>query len=147
MPMAVEAHDESNETRRAVNVAGKIWNGAVMAYLGVAIGIAVITYGFVTPYDYWVGTPARASVDHCNIHLNGPKWDRDSSPEMNCTGTRHVRGQQQSGPIRPPLLDQDLSAVRAGKTTLDVRVRDGVAYTSRSVGKQFYVAVALGVGI
>jgi hypothetical protein len=145
--MAVEAHDESSETRRAVDDSVKIWNGAVTAFLAVALGVFAIMYGLIFPYDYWVGTPAKASVDHCDIHVSGPKWDRESSPDMTCTGTWHVHGQQQSGPIEPRFREMDLSTVRAGKSTLDVRVRDGIAYTSRSIGKEFYIGLTAGIGI
>jgi hypothetical protein len=144
--MAVEAHDESSETRRAVDASVKIWNGAVVAFLAITVGVFAITYGLAFPYDYWVGAPTKASVDHCDIRSPHPS-DPDSSPDMTCTGTWRVHGQQQSGRIEPPFREMDLSTVRAGKSTLDVRVRDGVAYTSRSIGKQFYIGLAAGIGI
>jgi hypothetical protein len=130
----------------ADDVAEKIWNGAVTAFLAVTLGVVAIMWGLVTPYNYWVGTPARAAVDHC-VTPAPLQWDRDSSPDTNCTGTWRVDGHQQSGPIEPPFRETDATTIRPGKSTLDVRVRDGVAYSSRSVGKQFYIGLIFGAGV
>jgi hypothetical protein len=57
-----------------------------------------------------------------------------------------VRGQSQTGPIKPPFHDNEQDGIRPGKSVLDVHVHDGTAYTALSVGKGFYLALALGTG-
>jgi hypothetical protein len=120
-----------------------IWNGLVMAFLVVTVGICAVTYGALTPYGYWVGAPTKAAVDHCELHGLS---SLDSSPELNCTGTWSVRGQSQTGPIKPSFHDDEQNGVRPGKSVLDVRVHNGTAYTALSVGKGFYLGLALGAG-
>jgi hypothetical protein len=126
------------------NSAAKIWNGLVMAVLVVSLGIGAVSYGALTPYGYWVGTPTKAAVDHCERHVNS---GRDSSPELNCTGTWSLRGQSQTGPIKPSFRDNEQDGIRPGKSVLDVHVHNGTAYTALSVGKEFYIALALGAGV
>jgi hypothetical protein len=122
-----------------------IWNSLVVAFFVVLFGTAVVTYGALTPYGYWVGTPAKATVDHCELqHISS--WDRDTSPDLRCTGTWSLHGQSQTGPIKPPFHDEEQNGIHAGKSVLDVRVHNGTAYTKFSVGKSFYVALAVGAG-
>jgi hypothetical protein len=121
-----------------------LWNGLVMAFLVVTLGICAVTYGALTPYGYWVGTPTKAAVDHCELHGIS---SLDSSPELNCTGTWSVRGQSQTGPIKPSFQDNEQNGIRPGKSVQDVRVHNGTAYTALSVGKEFYLALALGAGL
>lgn len=66
-----------------------------MAFLVTGIGIAALTYGALTRYDYWAGTPAKAKVEHCEFHGQSTL---ESGPDMDCTGTWIVRGQSQAGP-------------------------------------------------
>jgi hypothetical protein len=132
--------DGSHPQARARN----LWNSLVMAVLVVSIGIAAVTYGALTPYEYWVGTPARAAVDHCEYHGTS---SLESGPDLDCTGTWSVHGQSQTGPIKPPFRENDQNGIRAGKSVLDVRVHNGIAYTAISVGKEFYLALALGAGL
>ena len=132
--------DGSHPQARARN----LWNSLVMAVLVVSIGIAAVTYGALTPYEYWVGTPARAAVDHCEYHGTS---SLESGPDLDCTGTWSVHGQSQTGPIKPPFRENDQNGIRAGKSVLDVRVHNGIAYTAISVGKEFYLAHALGAGL
>ena len=136
----MDAESEIGSSRKP-SPATTIWNGLVMAFFVVAIGLAAATYGALTPYGYWVGTPAKASVDHCEGH------GHQESYELSCTGTWSVRGQSQTGPIGPPFRGDEQNEVRAGKSVLDVRVHDGIAYTAHSVGKEFYLGLALGVGL
>jgi hypothetical protein len=132
--------DGSHPQARARN----LWNSLVMAVLVVSIGIAAVTYGALTPYEYWVGTPARAAVDHCEYHGTS---SLESGPDLDCTGTWSVHGQSQTGPIKPPFRENEQNGIRAGKSVLDVRVHNGIAYTAISVGKEFYLALALGAGL
>jgi hypothetical protein len=139
-----EAGNDSRKPGRAGNLTANIWNGVVMAVVVVGLGIGAVTYGAITPYGYWVGTPTKAAVDHCENHVNS---GRDSSPELNCTGTWSLGGQSQTGPIKPPFRGDEQNALRPGKSVLDVHVHNGTAYTALSVGKEFYVALALGAGV
>ena len=132
--------DGSHPQARARN----LWNSLVMAVLVVSLGIAAVTYGALTPYEYWVGTPAKAAVDHCEYHGIS---SLESSPDLDCTGTWSVHGQSQTGPIKPPFRENEQNGIRAGKSVLGVRVHNGIAYTAISVGKEFYVALALGAGL
>ncbi len=129
---------------RVWNSTANVWNGLVTVFIAVGLGVCAVTYGMLTPYDYWVGTPAKAKVEHCERHgISSP----DSSPDLDCTGTWSVRGQSQSGSIKPPFRDDEQNYVRAGKSVLDVRVHDGTAYTKFSVGKGFYIGLVAGVGL
>jgi hypothetical protein len=114
-----------------------------MAFLVVSRGVAAVTYGALTPYGYWVGTPTKATVDHGE--LQGIS-SLESSPDLDCTGTWSVRGQSQTGPIKPSFHDNEQNGIRPGKSVLDVRVHNGTAYTALSVGNGFYLALALGAG-
>jgi hypothetical protein len=58
-----------------------------------------------------------------------------------------VRGQSQTGPIKPPFHDNEQNGIRPGKSVLDVHVHDGTAYTALSVGKEFSLALAIGAGL
>jgi hypothetical protein len=137
-----EAYNDSHKSGRAWDFKN-LWNSLVMAFLVVTLGICAVTYGALTPYGYWVGTPTKAAVDHCELHGLS---SLDSSPELNCTGTWSVRGQSQTGPIKPPFHDNEQNGIRPGKSVVDVRVHNGTAYTALSVGKGFYLALALGAG-
>jgi hypothetical protein len=137
--MDAESDVDSN---RKPGPATTIWNGLVIAFVVVGIGFAAVTYGAMTPYGYWVGTPTKASVDHCDRH-----GDRDNGYDLYCTGTWSVRGQSQTGPIEPPFRGDEQNEIGARKTVLDVHVHDGTAYTAHSVGKEFYLALALGAGL
>jgi hypothetical protein len=138
-----EAEFDSLKPGRAWNFTN-LWNGLVWSFLVVTLGIAAVTYGALTPYGYWVGTPAKAAVDHCEYHGIA---SLDSSPELDCTGTWSVRGQSQTGAIKPPFRENEQNGIRAGKSVLDVRVHNGTAYTALSVSKEFYVALAIGAGL
>jgi hypothetical protein len=135
-----EATYDSHTPGRAWNFTN-VWNGLVMAFLMVTLGICAVTYGALTPYGYWVGTPTKAAVDHCEYH-----GSRDNGYEMSCTGTWSLRGQSQTGSIKPPFRGDAQNGIRPGKSVLDVHVHDGTAYTALSVGKGFYLALALGAG-
>ena len=81
---------EGRQPGRVWNSTSSVWNGLVTLFIAVGLGI----YGVLTPYDYWVGTPAKAKVEHCERHgISSP----DSSPDLDCTGTWAVRGQSQGG--------------------------------------------------
>jgi hypothetical protein len=135
----MDAESEVGSSRKAGSVA-TIWNGLVMAFVVVGPGIGAVTYGALTPYGYWVGTPTKAAVDHCELHGN---THLDSNPELNCTGTWSVRGQSQTGPITPPFRGDDQNDVSAGKSVLDVRVHDGTAYPARfGCGRHGATAIA-----
>jgi hypothetical protein len=136
----MDAESEIGSSRKP-SPATTIWNGLVMASLVIAIGLAAVTYGALTPYRYWVGTPAKASVDDCEGH------GHQESYELSCTGTWSVREQSQTGPIEPPFRGDEQNEVRAGKSVLDVHVHNGIAFTAHSVGKEFYLGLALGVGL
>jgi hypothetical protein len=58
-----------------------------------------------------------------------------------------LRGQSQTGPIKPSFRDNEQDGIRPGKSVLDVHVHNGNAYTALSVGKEFYVALAIGAGL
>jgi hypothetical protein len=143
--VAGPAAESGGRTPRPIsNYTANVWNGLVTVFLAVGLGICAVTYGVLTPYAYWVGTPAKAKVEHWELHgISNP----DSSPDLDCTGTWSVRGQAQSGPIKPPFRGDQQNGVRAGKAVLDVRVHDGTAYTKFSAGKGFYVGLATGVGL
>ena len=97
----------------------------------------------MTPYDYWVGTPAKAKVEHCEYHGQATM---ESGPDLDCTATWLVHERSQSGRIKPPFRENDQNGIRAGKSVLDVRVHDGTAYTALSVGTNFYLALVVGAG-
>jgi hypothetical protein len=141
--MSLEAQDESARSGRIWDSTAGLWNALVMAFLAASIGVAALTYGALTPYDYWVGTPAKAKVERCEYH--GPST-LESGPDLDCTGTWTIRGQLQAGPIKPPFRENDQNGIRAGKSVLDVRVHNGTAYTAISVGKNFYLALVVGAG-
>jgi hypothetical protein len=139
----LDGQDGGHQPRGAWAFTANLWNSLVMAFLVVSVGIGAVTYGALTPYGYWVGTPAKATVDHCEYHgTAGP----DSSPDLRCTGTSTVGGQSQTGPIKPPFENEEQNGIRAGKSVLDVHVHNGTAYTKFSVGKGFYVSLAVGAG-
>jgi hypothetical protein len=84
-----------NDSRKSAwGFTANLWNSLVMAFLVVSLGIAAVTYGALTPYGYWVGTPTKATVDHCELHGIS---SLESSPDLDCTGTWRVRGQSQNG--------------------------------------------------
>jgi hypothetical protein len=140
-----DALDGSQKPGRIWNLTANIWSGAVWAVVVVGLGIAAVTYGVITPYGYWVGTPAKAAVEHCELH---GKFGPDSSPDLDCTGTWTVGGQSHTGPIKPPFRENEQDGIHAGKSVLDVHVHDGTAYTALAVkGKGFYVALAIGIGL
>jgi hypothetical protein len=126
---------------------GRVWNSTssvqrpVTLFIAVGLGICAVSYGVLTPYDYWVGSPAKAKVEHCErCGISSP----DSSPDLDCAGTWSVRGQSQSGSIKPPFRDDEQNEVRAGKSGPDVRVHNGTAYTKFSVGKASTLASSSG---
>lgn len=141
--MPLDQLGEIPESGRIWNSTARMWNALVMAFLATSIGIAALTYGALTPYDYWAGTPAKAKVEHCEFHGQSTL---ESGPDMDCTGTWIVRGQPQAGPIKPSFRENDQIGIRAGKSVLEVRVHDGTAYTALSVGKNFYLALVVGAG-
>jgi hypothetical protein len=137
-----EAGNDSHQPGRSRNFTANLWNSLVMTFLMVTLGICAVTYSVLTPYGYWVGTPTKAAVDHCEY-----KGSQENGYEMSCTGTWSVRGQSQTGPIKPPFRGDEQNEIRPGKSVLDVHVHDGTAYTASSVGKEFYLSLALGAGV
>ena len=53
--MALEVQHGSPESGRIWDSTARMWNALVMAVLVTSIGIAALTYGALTPYDYWAG--------------------------------------------------------------------------------------------
>jgi hypothetical protein len=104
----------------------------------VLFGICMLGYVGYFSYGYWLGTPATATVGHCELGglLHG--WAEDSA--RYCDGTWSASGQSQTGPIRPAFFSHD--GYRASGSSLDVRLHDGTAY--RWFGTYFYIGMIVG---
>jgi hypothetical protein len=89
--------------------------------------------GFWQPaYAYQVGTPATAIIDHCD-KSDAPR------PIVTCTGSWTVAGETQSG-----IIDGADQMLDTG-SSLDVRVKDGAAYTPRSVHMAIFYVIFFGL--
>jgi hypothetical protein len=107
----------------------------VLCVLG-AVGLLIGTSYFV--YEYRVGTPTTARVDHCDV-FRGNWYTLVSNSK--CRGTWSVGGQSQTGTIQPPFQAPFWSrsvGPRDG-SSLHVRAHDGTAVT---LSATFYEVLA-----
>ena len=105
----------------------------------VAFGLGALAYAGYFSYGYWLGTPTTAVVQHCEAGgwLRGLKqdWARglDDDPGMYCDGTWSIRGQSQTGPIRPSFSGGDGDNYERPGSSLNVHVSGGTAYWKSKV--------------
>jgi hypothetical protein len=131
----VEQADAASETSTAARKRFQVsWNGIAL----VLFGISMLGYVGYFGYGYWVGTPATATVGHCELGGLLKGWADNSA--RYCDGYWSTGGQSRSGPIRPAFWSHD--AFRASGSSLDVHVNDGTAY--RWLGTYFYLGAIVG---
>ena len=125
---APETGNGSRMAARTSSLATGVWMGIFLVAFGVG-GLAYVAY---YSYGYWVGTPATATVDHCESGGLLGGWGQGSSTY--CNGTWSVGGQSQNGPIRPPFWSGE--SYKGPGSSLDVHASDSTAYR---LGKYLYV--------
>ena len=104
----------------------------LMVLLIAGLGLYQLRDFWYPIYQYQVGTPTTATIDRC---------DKSSTPRhlVTCMGTWTVNGQSQTG-----LIDGADRMLVAG-SSLAVHVKDGAAYTPRSVHMSIFYVVFFGL--
>jgi hypothetical protein len=130
--------EPANAAPETSNAARKWFGGSWADILLVLFGIYRLGYVGYFSYGYWLGTPATATVGHCELGGLLQGWAEDSA--RYCDGTWSVDGQSQNGPIRPAFWSHD--GYKASGSSLDVHVSEGTAY--RWFGTYFYIGIIVG---
>lgn len=129
-PQPTDAAPETDSGRKTPAPIG-IWTWIAIAFVVLNLGGPALYWfciGALPAYQYWVGTPATATIDHCVSDTGGET----------CYGRWSVGGVSQIGPIHGYYGGHDGIGSR-----VDVRVHGGMAYAP-SEAIHSYVTVFCG---
>jgi hypothetical protein len=134
-PPAQTTSNASLQTRRPLNWWVLI-PGVLSLLVFVWVGLRALSDSWYPAYQYELGTPTTATIDHC---------DQSSGKGhlIWCTGTWTVNGRTQSGLINNGLIGGNRTFV-AG-SSLAVHVKDGIAYTAHTMGSSILPVVFFGL--
>jgi len=101
----------------------------LIVLLVVGLGLYQLRDDWYPIYQYHLGTPTTAIIDHCERGMKGV---------VVCSGTWTVDGQSASGFI------EGADRFLAPGSSVAVHVNDGKAYTARAVGMSIFYIVFFG---